>query len=192
MKLSSVSYCASLVASLKPKSSIHNELAQGLDKSSIMSDYSHCCSPGLLCSHEMGSLKHLILTVGCGLYGCQIGRSASHAKKLHTTEKQSKVCPCSPFSVFLYLTIAQSQNYYAWTGLKKQNTVLKLKKFTCAGVHHVRLRQMISLKSGWDRTDDPQTDCSVFFFFYVHNCVLVIWKSKERQGWMESKTKKTD
>lgn len=41
VKLSSASYCASLVASLKPKSSIHNEPAQGTDKSSIKSAYSH-------------------------------------------------------------------------------------------------------------------------------------------------------
>ncbi len=42
VKLSSVSYCASLVASLKPKSTIPNERVQGMDKSPIISDYSHC------------------------------------------------------------------------------------------------------------------------------------------------------
>lgn len=64
VKLSSVSYCASLVASLKPKSSIHNEPAQGMDKSPKISDYSHCHFTGLLCSDQRGSLKHLIPTVG--------------------------------------------------------------------------------------------------------------------------------
>lgn len=65
MELSSASYCASLVVSLKPKSSIHNERAQGMDKSPIMFDYSHCCFTVLLCSHQMGSLKNLMHTVGC-------------------------------------------------------------------------------------------------------------------------------
>ena len=64
VKLSSASYCASLVASLKPKSSIHNEAAQGTDKSPIISDYSHCRFTGLLCSDQKRSLKHLIPTVG--------------------------------------------------------------------------------------------------------------------------------
>ncbi len=64
VKLSSASYCASLVASLKPKSSIHNEPAQGTDKSSIISDYSQCSFTDLLCSYQRHSLKHLIPTVG--------------------------------------------------------------------------------------------------------------------------------
>lgn len=65
MELSSASYCASMVISLKPKSSIHNERAQGIGKCPIMFDYSHCCFTLLLCWHQMSSLKHLIPTVGC-------------------------------------------------------------------------------------------------------------------------------
>ena len=81
VKLSSASYCASLVASLKPKSSIRNEPAQGTDKSPIISDYSHCCFTGLLCSDQRRSLKHLIIpTVGEGPYTCQLGGSDILAK----------------------------------------------------------------------------------------------------------------
>lgn len=62
--LCSVSYCASLVACLKPKSSIHNEPAQSMDKSPIISDYSHSSFTGLFCSDQKLSLKNLIPTVG--------------------------------------------------------------------------------------------------------------------------------
>lgn len=68
-KLSSASYCATLVVSLKPKSTIHNDPAQGTDKSPNISDYSHCHFSGLLCSFQRRSLKHLIPTVGSTLVG---------------------------------------------------------------------------------------------------------------------------
>lgn len=101
VKLSSASHCASLVASLKPKSSIHNEPAQGADKSPVISDYSHCRFTGLLCSDQKRSLKHLIPTVGEGPHSCQLGGSASRAKKLPTTEKQSENLPALPLAVLL-------------------------------------------------------------------------------------------
>lgn len=48
----------------------------------------------LLCSDQKRSLKQLIPTVdySLGSYVCQIGGSASCAKKLQTTEKQSRFC----------------------------------------------------------------------------------------------------
>lgn len=102
LKLSSASYCASSVASLKPKSSIHNEPAQRMDKSPIISDNSHCRFTGLLCSDQKRSLKHLIPTVGyLGFLHLPTGRISHHAKKLQTTGKQSEFCPRSPLSVFL-------------------------------------------------------------------------------------------
>lgn len=101
VKLSSASHCASLVARLKPKSSIHNEPAQGADKSPVISDYSHCRFTGLLCSDQKRSLKHLIPTVGEGPHSCQLGGSASRAKKLPTTEKQSENLPALPLAVLL-------------------------------------------------------------------------------------------
>lgn len=61
VKLSSVSYCASLVASLKPKSSTINGPARGPDKSIIISGYSQCHFTCWFCSDQRNSLKHLIL-----------------------------------------------------------------------------------------------------------------------------------
>lgn len=122
MKLSSASYCASLVASLKPKSSIRNEPAQGTDKSPTISDYSHCRFTGLLCSDQSRSLKHLIPTVGEGPCTCQQGGSASRAKKFQTTEKQKQILPMLPLSVFFdTITHAETFTTHAHGGFLKKH-----------------------------------------------------------------------
>lgn len=124
VKLSSASYGASLADSPKPKSSIHNEPAQNMDKSPLISDYSHRRFTGLLCSDQKCSLKQLIPTVdySLGSYVCQIGGSVSRAKKLPTTEKQSKFCPYSHFlssSTIAHMQKKKNCNTCTWRILKE-------------------------------------------------------------------------
>lgn len=90
--MSSVSYCASLVASLKLKC-IYEEPSQGPDESFMKSGYSHCHFSCLFCSDQGSSLKHLIPTVGEGHCIWQLDRPGSHAKKL---QGKSTFYPYSP------------------------------------------------------------------------------------------------
>lgn len=104
MELSSASYCASMVISLKPKSSIHNERVQGMDKSPIMFDYSHRCFTVLLCWHQMSSLKHLILTVGC-LSPRLPTRKDQHPMPIKCTQQRNKANHAHASSFFPKLCI---------------------------------------------------------------------------------------
>lgn len=108
VELSTASYCASSVASLKLKSSIHNELAWGMDKSSIIFDYSYCHFTGLLCSDQRSSLKHPTPTVGCGPYARQLGRSASSARKMPTRGENKANSAHSTNSAFFKTTITDT------------------------------------------------------------------------------------
>lgn len=60
MTLSSVSYCASLFASLKLIAFIRNEPAERMDKGFLISDSSHCCVTGSFIQIKQ---KHLVFTV---------------------------------------------------------------------------------------------------------------------------------
>lgn len=88
-------------ASLKPKSTTHNELAQGIYKSPIIFDYSHCRFSGLLCSDPRGFFEtpHTYRGARLPTLASKADQRAN-AKKLPGTEKQSKILPpCFPPSL---------------------------------------------------------------------------------------------
>lgn len=124
LKLSSASYCASSVASLKPKSSIHNEPAQRMDKSPIISDNSHCRFTGLLCSDQKRSLKHLIPTVGYrGFLHLPTGRISQPCQETADNWETKRILPTLPPFCF-----PQQQSL---TSRSISNTCTRLKKITC-------------------------------------------------------------
>lgn len=125
LKLSSASYCASSVASLKPKSSIHNEPAQRMDKSPIISDNSHCRFTGLLCSDQKRSLKHLIPTVGyLGFLHLPTGRISQPCQETADNWETKRILPTLPPFLFSSATIAHIQKHF-----RHMYTVKK--KITC-------------------------------------------------------------
>lgn len=110
VNVASVSYCAMLVACLKPKSTRHNEPAPGMDKSLIISDYSHCRFSWLALFRSKALFETPHTYCGLGSLLSPARRISEPCQEIADNRATQQSLPILCLSVFVNTTITHMQS----------------------------------------------------------------------------------